>query len=202
MEGFSRTLSGKIAKFLFYSEPIVWVEGPTDIPFYDIILGDIPCRIEVAGGKIESRKLADALVEDELPYVVIMDGDYMILERQRSWHRRIILLHRHSSENYLFENEALLAIFRRYAGANDNFDSVSRQWTKLLEQIEDELREMLILDIAHVREATPNAAIPSSPEALFETLSWPIQFSPSRVHHYCSECKAQINEAQIALAES
>ncbi|MBC8233001.1 hypothetical protein H8E77_25945 [bacterium] len=76
MISFKRTTSGKIAKYLFYDKPLIWVEGDTDIPFYEQILRNYSHRLEAADGKAECLKLAEALIEKDHPYVVILDGDY------------------------------------------------------------------------------------------------------------------------------
>ena len=98
----ARTPSGLASEYLFYKETVVYVEGYTDIPFYDTVLQNYyNYRIKAKHGKEKCKELATALVEDDLPYVVVLDGDYEILESTRSKHRRVILLHRHSLENYL-----------------------------------------------------------------------------------------------------
>ena len=84
---FSRTISGKKNKFYFVEKVIVWVEGPDDIVFFDRLLRDMGCKLDPAGGKNECLKLAEGIVEEDLPYVVIIDGDYDVLKRQRSAHR-------------------------------------------------------------------------------------------------------------------
>ena len=43
---FSRTLSGLAAEYLFYQEILVYVEGHTDIPFYNAILQNYNCRVK------------------------------------------------------------------------------------------------------------------------------------------------------------
>lgn len=59
---FSRTDSGLIAKYKFYEEPLVWVEGVKDVAFYRCLLKGLKFRIEVSGGVNENLKLADELV--------------------------------------------------------------------------------------------------------------------------------------------
>lgn len=146
-----RTDSGLLAKYRLFREPVVWVEGQTDVSFYREILKSIPCRIEVANGKTECRKLADAISTNDRPYVVVMDGDYDILLRKRSSHRRIILLQRHSVENYLFEKNAVQRVCGAYMPADDDdarrlpgerFDSAKME-------IESKMRDLIVLDVAH-----------------------------------------------------
>lgn len=77
---FSRTLSGLAAEHLFYSEILVYVEGHTDIPFYNEVLENYNCRIIAKKGKLECEKFALLLEQDNHPYIVVIDGDYEILE--------------------------------------------------------------------------------------------------------------------------
>ena len=51
---FVRTPKGQAATHLFIRLPLVWVEGPSDIPFYEGILKGV-CRLESAGGRTTAR---------------------------------------------------------------------------------------------------------------------------------------------------
>ena len=102
---FDQTEQGKINRYLFCQDPLVWVEGVSDIPFYGHALAAGSCTILAAEGKSECIKLADAIKKHDLPYVVIMDGDYGILERRKPDHRWVVHLDRNSIENYLFEKD-------------------------------------------------------------------------------------------------
>ncbi|MFC1871625.1 DUF4435 domain-containing protein [Chloroflexota bacterium] len=109
-----RTTSGKINKYLFSPEILIWVEGIDDIPFYVNGLERGTCKFLPAGGKEEIKKLINALVKENLPYVVILDGDYEVLENPKSINSRIINLRRYSIENYLLEEELIEAVCRDY----------------------------------------------------------------------------------------
>ena len=78
---FTRTPTGVVGKWRFYNVPTVWVEGPTDIYFYQPVLGDLACRIEPFHGSENAVALINELVGSDHPYVVILDGDYTILSR-------------------------------------------------------------------------------------------------------------------------
>ena len=99
---FSRTPSGLAAEYLFYKDKVlVYVEGHTDISFYNAVLQNHNCRIKTYSEETDYSKFLEVLVTDNPHYVVILDGHYEILTRRRSKHRRLVLLHRHSCENYL-----------------------------------------------------------------------------------------------------
>lgn len=92
---FSRTPSGLAAEYLFYKDKVlVYVEGYTDIPFYNAVLRNYNCRIRTYSEETDYDKLLEVLATDDPHYVVILDGHYEILTRRRSKHRRLILLHR------------------------------------------------------------------------------------------------------------
>lgn len=84
---FSRSESGIENRDLFYLPKIlVYVEGQTDFPFYDEVLLNHNCHLKAQGGKEEGKKLANALIGKDLPYVVVLDEDYKVLESTRSKH--------------------------------------------------------------------------------------------------------------------
>lgn len=102
---FTRTPTGVVGKWRFYNVPTVWVEGPTDIYFYQPILADLSCRIEAFHGSDNAIALIAELTKYDHPYVVVLDGDYTILSRRRGLHKRLLILRRYSFENYLWENQ-------------------------------------------------------------------------------------------------
>ena len=195
---FTRTSSGKINKFLFYDEILIWVEGQDDYPFYERILRNRPCRLEVAYGKNECEKLAQAIIESNYPYIVIMDGDYEILERKRNPHRRIIYLQRYSIENYLFEEEPLNKVCRNYARVNDDEDVLGNTFTNTITNIENELFDLLVLDIAHYRENTGQDVFPNSVDAILENVR-ELTFDSIRISATCAS--NQTNEDSITEVE-
>lgn len=146
--GFSRTTSGKIALYRFYPIPVVWVEGVTDYVMFERLLNGNRCVIRDAGGVKECRKLAEAMITKDLPYIVVMDGDYGILTRRRSLHRRVVFLRRHSIENYAAEATLLGLLCQRYCHGVVRDGVFSRQFRKLLVEVEDALRDLVVLDVA------------------------------------------------------
>lgn len=111
---FVRTPKGQAATHLFVEGPLVWVEGPSDIPFYDGVLKG-SCRLQSAGGRQNCELLARDVFEHDTPHVVIIDGDYDVLSRARSEHRRVVRLSRYGMENYLAEHSVIDRVVARYA---------------------------------------------------------------------------------------
>lgn len=167
---FSRTPSGLATEYLFYQEILVYVEGHTDIPFYNAILENYNCRIKAKNGKPECEKLATFLGQDNYPYVVILDGHYDILVGTRSQHRRVILLHRHSYENYLFEEEPIKQFCRDRVPSEDSLEEplASDEFKDFAEDIEVKFKDLLILDVAHQRSKTGEKTFFQTPDRFFK----------------------------------
>lgn len=167
---FSRTTSGLAAEYLFYSEILVYVEGHTDIPFYDAVLQNYNCRVKAKNGKPECEKLATLLEQDNYPYVVILDGHYDILERARSQHRRVILLHRHSYENYLFEEEPIKQFCSDRVHSEDSLEAplTRDEFTAFTGDIEIKFKDLLILDVTHQRSKTGQKTFFRTPDRFFK----------------------------------
>ena len=167
---FSRTDSGLAAEHLFYPEILVYVEGHTDIPFYDAVLQNYDCRVKAKNGKPECEKLATLLEQDNYPYVVILDGHYDILERARSQHRRAILLHRHSYENYLFEEEPIKQFCSDRVHSEDSLEAplTSDEFTAFTADIEVKFKDLLILDVTHQRSKTGQKTFFRTPDRFFK----------------------------------
>lgn len=194
---FSRTISGKLASYLFYREILIWVEGSDDIPFFDRIVRNKHCRLENANGKSECLKLSRGIIEQNLPYVVILDGDYEILERKRSPHRRIVILNRYSIENYLFEEEPIERVCRNYAQVGDDVDILDGTYHDVLDRIENELLDLIVLDVAHYRQNTGEDVLPSRAEPLLDNPRI-LTFSTDRIQDICNKLQIECT----ALAES
>ena len=145
---FERTTEGKIARYRFLDMPVVWLEGETDYPMYEPILSEMGCEIGWADGKQECRKLVEAMMAGDLPYVVVLDGDYEILRRCRSWHRRAVLLQRHSIENYCAEVGVVQSVCRKYSRGRVVVGDVGVRFGNLLEALESELGDLVVLDVA------------------------------------------------------
>ena len=167
---FSRTDSGLAAEYLFYPEILVYVEGYTDIPFYDAVLQNYNCRLKAKNGKPECKKLATLLEQNGFPYVVVLDGDYEMLERTRSRHRRIVLLHRHSYENYLLEKEPIKQFCGDRVRSEDSLEELltSEEFAEFVADTEVKFKDMLVLDVAHQRSKTGHKTFFRAPDRFFD----------------------------------
>lgn len=201
MISFSRTPPGLAAEYLFYSEILVYVEGYTDIPFYNEVLQNYSCRIISKNGKSECEKFATLLEQGNYPYVVVLDGDYEILESDRSPHRRIVWLHRHSSENYLLEEEPVEK-FRHYrASLEDSLEKLPSSFSEILKDTELKFKELLILDVAHQRAKTGYKVLPKAPDQFFAGPKT-ADFQDSRIQEQCSEATLGIDERSVEEAKT
>ena len=195
---FSRTPSGLAAEHLFYSEILVYVEGKTDIPFYNAVLQNYDCRIRTPGGGEECQKLAEALIEKDLPYAVILDGHYGILTRARSKHRRVILLHRHSYENYLFEEEPIKQFCRERIHSEDSLEEVlaNGEFADFIGNIEVKFKDLLILDVAHQSAGTGYDVLPNKSDRFFKPQT-SVDFLDSQIQQSCTEAANRIDSKSV-----
>ena len=165
-DGFTRTPTGIVGKWHFYPVPTIWVEGSTDILFFIPIVDDLECRIEAFHGCENARALIDGLVDADLPYLVVLDGDYEILTKRRAVHRRVIRLQRYSFENYLWESEPVNRACHRCAQSGDRKDVVGPEIDRLNQHLSDMLREMIVVDVAARRSDPAPKVLPERVERL------------------------------------
>ncbi len=198
---FSRTPSGLAAEHLFYKNKVlVYVEGPTDIPFYNAILQNYNCRIKTYSEETGYQKLLEVLVTDDPHCVIILDGHYEILTRRRSQHRRLILLHRHSCENYLLEEEPIEQFRYSRAPLTDTLEKLPSSFSEILKDTELKFKELLVLDVAHQRAKTGCKVLPKGAEQFFVEST--IDFEDSRIQERCSEATPCIDEQSIEEART
>ena len=149
---FNRTAKGQIAQHLFCDTPIVWLEGPSDFPMFLPLANELGFTTMCAGGVVRCRELASAMVDDDLPYIVVMDGDYRILrENGYECHDRVIVLRRHSIENYCAEPVLVETLCLSYSEGRIGKGIVGRKFERLLVKLEDALWDLVVLDIASER---------------------------------------------------
>ena len=64
---------------LFYFPKIlVYVEGYTDFPFYEEVLRNCNYHLKAQGGKEECEKLAGTLIDQDLPFVVVLENWFLV----------------------------------------------------------------------------------------------------------------------------
>ena len=197
----SRTSSGLAAEYLFYKDKVlVYVEGHTDIPFYRIVLENYNCRIQTYSEEENYDKLLEVLATDDPHYVVILDGHYDILTRKKSKHRRLVLLHRHSCENYLLEEKPIEQFRHSRAPLRDTLEKLPSSFSEILEDTELKFKELLILDVAHQHAKTGCKVLPKGAEQFFVEST--ADFEDSRIQERCSEATLCINEQSIEEART
>ena len=201
---FSRTPSGLAAEYLFYKEVLVYVEGRTDFPFYEEVLRNYNYYLKAQGGKEEGKKLADALMGQDFPYVVVLDGDYEILESTQSKHRRVVLLHRYSFENYLFEQEPIEQFCRDHKSSENRLKKLTENFRTVLEETRQKFEELIILDVAHQRAETGYGVLPEKSDRFFKTQK-KVDFLESQIEQYTQQAKnvnrQDINDATILVTQ-
>lgn len=199
---FSRTPSGLAAEYLFYKDKVlVYVEGHTDIPFYNAILQNYNCRIKTYSEETGYHKLLEVLVTDDPHCVIILDGHYEILTRRRSKHRRLVLLHRHSCENYLLEEKPIEQFRHSRAPLRDTLEKLPSSFSEILEETELKFKELLVLDVAHQRAETGYKVFPKGADQFFAGAKTS-NFQDKKIQEQCSEATLGIDEQSIENARN
>ncbi|MCG9134152.1 DUF4435 domain-containing protein [Candidatus Poribacteria bacterium] len=196
---FSRTPLGAAAEYLFYSEILVYVEGHTDIPFYEKVLQGYDCYIKPRGGRKECKKLVPFLLKDNLPFVIIFDGDYEILVSTQSEHSRVILLDRYSFENYLFEEEPIEQ-FCRHRRPRANLEKLVSRFREIVQNVEVQFKQLIVLDVAHQHSHTGYDVLPDGPQRFFG--QGPSDFKDSEIREWCGQAAQSIKKQSIEDAKS
>lgn len=168
MASFTRTLAGQISKHRFLDKPLIYVEGVDDVLFYKKLLGTDDLHIEDAGNRDQCIKVAQAIRKEEHPFIVVLDGDYEILKRQRSFHRRVVILQRYSMENYLFEARTIENTIRNVLKVGDRKERAKADFENLEADIKNHLADLVVIDAAHQLSGTNKAVCPRSGEQLLQ----------------------------------
>jgi hypothetical protein len=163
---FTRTSGGLSEKWRFYAVPTIWVEGITDVFFYEPITEKLRCRIEPFHGTGNAKALVKALSDYDYPYLVILDGEYSILKFSRSPHKHVLVLPRHSFENFLWEQDAVNRACLRHAQCGEDKDVVGFEMERVASHFKTELQHLIALDIAARNTPSPPSVIPDAAEQL------------------------------------
>lgn len=152
--------------------PTIWVEGASDVSFYRPLVSDIPCRLEPFYGNDNAKALIDDLKLNNNPYVVVLDGDYRILERRRSPHKRVVWLSRYSHENYFWEKDCFTELCVTIAQCGEPIATADDEFVRVTQHLHDSLVELVACDVAARRSDPAPKVLPDRME--------PLQNHPSR----------------------
>ncbi len=188
-------------KWRFHQVPTIWVEGPTDIFFYEPITDGIPCRIEAFHGAENARALVQALVDHDHPYVVILDGDYEILKPSPNPHRCVLVLPRYSFENFLWEHVSVNRACLRHARCGENKDLVGAEMQRVTQHLKQALLHAVALDIAARRSPSPPAVLPDKIENLLLDHSRP-DVDPEKVAALVAVVEGQLDPKAVEAAQT
>jgi hypothetical protein len=197
---FTRTPGGLAEKWRFHQVPTIWVEGPTDIFFYEPICESLKCRLEAFHGVENAEALVNGLVDHDYPYLVILDGDYRILKPARSPHRCVIVLARYSFENFLWEKEPVNQACLRHAQCGDKKDLVATELDQVAKHLTSELLRAVVLDVAARRSPSPPAVLPDHIEQLLLHHSRP-EIDPAKVVKLVSSVEAHLDPKVVREAQ-
>ena len=168
MTAFSRTSQGKSAKAHFLGTPLIWVEGPSDIGYYEPLAHLHNAAVEPAHGKEECLKLIQNLRDNKFthPYVVIIDGDYDVLNKPRPPHPYVVALKRYSIENYLWNEEAVTRVILRESSIGNPNHPLPFYLSDVEIVIYDRLNSLIASAIAHDIKGSPLDVIPEKIDTL------------------------------------
>jgi hypothetical protein len=197
---FTRTPGGLIEKWRFHDVPTIWIEGSTDLFFYQPAANGIPCRFEPFCGAKNSDALLDALLQHDYPYLVILDGDYSILGRRRSPHPHALILSRYSYENYLWEPEAINSACLRHACCGDNKDLVITKMHSAQTMLEDLLLPVLILDVAAREMETSPKVLPDRIDCLLVGKK-SANLEPERLEEILCQSNQLVDATMVRVAD-
>ena len=197
MMAFTRTTGGLSEKWRFHNVPTVWVEGPTDLSFYAPISQGLPCRFEAFHGRKNAGALVAYLKEKNYPYLVILDGDYCILEKPKSPHRWVIILSRYSYENFLWEPEIINQVCLIHAQCGEQKDLVKARMHEAVQMLEKEFLPALILDVAARRMDPAPAVLPARIEPLLENQKT-AKLDSSKLKSLVDNAGGKVNASSVA----
>jgi hypothetical protein len=197
--GFTRTQTGIVNKWRFHAVPTIYVEGPTDISFFAPVVEDLDCRFEPFHGRENAKELIDGLISADLPYLVVLDGDYEILSKRRVPHRRVVRLQRYSFENYLWESAPVNLVCLRYAQSGDRNDVVGPEFDRLNRHLSNTLRDIVEFDVAARRSVPAPEVLPNRVEMLLVDSSRPY-ICPKKVGDLTKRALGKIGEQELNVA--
>lgn len=197
---YTRTAGGLAEKWRFHKIPTIWVEGPTDIYFYGPLLDGKECRMEPFHGVTNGVTLVDAVLTKDYPHVVILDGDYDVLNGAKSPHRRVIILSRYSFENFLWEGQAANKACLRHARCGEQKDLIEAKLDTLAEELERSLCDLVAYDIAARSMDPAPDVLPAHIDNLMSTRHG-VALDKARVAQLITAAKASVDITAFKKAQ-
>jgi hypothetical protein len=198
---FTRTPGGLAEKWRFHQVPTIWIEGHEDLFFYLPITARLACRYEAFNGCKNADSLISALLQNNHPYLVILDGDYSILKTKRSPHPHIITLPRYSYENLLWEPEAVNKACARHARCGENKDLVLSTMARFEQIFETHLLPLIVLDIAAREMENSPKVLPHRADHLFQSQK-SLDVSISKIDEVLKSARGLVRDDLAAQAQT
>ena len=161
------------------------------------------CPVEAFHGSENATALIHGLVENEndYPFLVILDGDYKVLEHRRSPHRHVIVLPRYSFENFLWEPESVNRACLLHARCGDLKDAVVSEMCRVAAHLAEQLLPLIILDVAARRLPSPPSVLPDRIDQLLTSPNRP-DVDPIKVARIVAATEGRLDATSVRKAHS
>ncbi|EFI4425391.1 DUF4435 domain-containing protein [Escherichia coli] len=111
MDDFHYSAEAENVMNLFYqAEAMVYVEGPDDICFWEIIFNkasSLKVEIKDVGGCEELKKYIDRVTDEDLQIIIACDADFTTFENEENADSRIVKTYGHSIENTFIDKTGI-----------------------------------------------------------------------------------------------
>ena len=192
MTAFTRTPHGQANYWIFNPIVVLYVEGDTDIAFYEYLVSGIQCKIEPLDGENNGEEVELEIINNNAPYVVCYDGDYNHLLRKRSRHRGVIFLSRYSFENYFWNETVLNSVASRIANIQNHTKNLVGLEFKKINNTYKSLSDLAKLDMLSREKNLGVEVFPKHINTLLKSKN-PIRFCISKIAKYKKEFQLPSN---------
>ncbi len=200
MNDFTRTASGQSAYWFFNPKVILYVEGKTDINFYEGMIHGIECKIEKLNGELAGPKIEQQILRNGSPYLICYDGDYTLFTAARSKHRQIIRLSRYSFENYFWRWDLLNEVACKLSGVQRNSKDLVSSGFASMENKKSCFDDLLIMDVFVRNQSIGVVAFPPNIHAILKR-SDSMSFCDTKILKYKESVKQLTSNQKKHLRE-
>ena len=170
----SRTPQGRRNyPYVFEGEILVWIEGPTDEPFWGMIFPGEWDGKDVtfypAHGSAEIDKRINDVVEGETDALVTRDSDYDDIFLKLKSHPRVVTTRRYSIENYYFVPEVIDWVAAMLSKEAVSAIQVGQGWE---DEITERFQDLLYLDCTAIRLGTGDKVMGDKCAGFLKNGSW------------------------------